>query len=80
MVSVALFLVQTGPFALYTISLNFCTMVFWTRKARFGPCSFGPEKPGLDHDHSDQKTQAWTMVNWAKKSVIWTMVLSSELD
>jgi hypothetical protein len=34
---VALFLVQTGPFALYKICLNFWTMVIWTRKARFRP-------------------------------------------
>jgi hypothetical protein len=67
MVPVALFLVQTGPFALYTISLNFCTWLF------------GPEKPGLDHGHSDQESQIWTMVNWTKKSHVWTMVQTGPL-
>jgi hypothetical protein len=67
-----------GPFALYTISLNFWTMVIWTIKVRFGPWSFGPEKPGLDHGfsnqksqvdhgHSNQKSQIWTIVNWTRK-------------
>jgi hypothetical protein len=68
MVPVALFLVQTGPFALYTISLNFWTMVIWTRKARFEPWSFRPEKPSLDHGQLDQKSQVLTMVIQTRKA------------
>jgi hypothetical protein len=68
---VALFLDHSGPF--WSIwSFGPKSQVLCTGhsgpKIKLGPCFFGPEKLGLDHGHSDQTSQAWTMIIRTEKN------------
>jgi hypothetical protein len=53
-------------------------MIIETRKARFGPWSFGPEKQGLDQGHFDQKSQVWTMAIRTRKAMFGPWIFRPE--